>query len=137
MKKEIHRMELREAQLKKTQQNLLKELKQVLLNRSSAATDTTLQQQQQQQQQQEQLQPQLQKKEKQQQGGSSIRISKAAAAAATPAASAAVLSKRDLIETRHGSRGGTAQETHQKVVLQRQISALDTKLKEAEGGRPV
>ncbi|CDJ58490.1 M protein, putative [Eimeria maxima] len=71
MRKEIHRMELREIQLKKTQQHLLKELKQVL-------------------------------------------------------------SKRDLIHMRHAPKTGTAQETHKKVVLQRQITALDSKLRETE-----
>ncbi|KAL8270017.1 hypothetical protein Esti_006050 [Eimeria stiedai] len=71
MRKEIHRMELREAQLKKIQEQLLHQLDQVL-------------------------------------------------------------SKRDMIEVRNEPKAREPNEAHQKVVLQRQLTSLDVKLREAE-----
>lgn len=71
MRKEIHRMELREAQLKKTQEQLLLELKQML-------------------------------------------------------------AKRDVIQVRNEPRVRETNELYQKAALQRQISHLETKLKEAD-----
>ncbi|KAL8435590.1 hypothetical protein ACSSS7_002383 [Eimeria intestinalis] len=72
MRKEIHRMELREVQLKKTQEQLLHQLDQVL-------------------------------------------------------------SKRQMIQVRNEPKAREANEAHQKVVLQRQLTSLDVKLREAEG----